>query len=119
MNAKDPNFSTLTRTLTVPYEFGRFSVMAMPNQPAVALCYGFEIDPEYRGKGYGHKLKELQMKTLADKGFRFALCTIKSSNNAQRRILTKAGWTPASNAFFSPSTGKFTEVWQCHINPKD
>lgn len=104
---------------TVHTDYGHYSLMPMPNQPSVALCFGFQIKPEYRGQGNGHELKAHQMKTLAEKGFRFALCTIKSSNNAQRRILTKAGWTPASNAFFSPSTGKFTEVWQCHINPKD
>lgn len=35
---------------------------------------------------------------------------------AQRRILTKAGWVAASKAFLSPTTGRATEVWQCHIN---
>jgi predicted acetyltransferase len=88
----------------------------MPNQPGVALCYGFEIHPEFRGKGYGHKLKESQMKTLSDMGVRFAICTIKTTNLAQRRILTKAGWVQASKPFISPGSGKATEVWQCHIN---
>lgn len=106
-------------TLSVSYEFGHFSVMSMPNQPSVALCFGFEVHPEYRGQGFGHKLKGCQMETLASNGFRFAICTIKSNNMAQRKILTKAGWAPASNAFFSQATGKATEVWQCHIHPQD
>lgn len=101
---------------TVSTGYGHYSVMPMPNQPAVAICYGFEVHPEYRGKGLGHKLKDHQMKTLSDMGARFAICTIKSTNLAQRRILTKAGWVAASKAFLSPTTGRATEVWQCHIN---
>lgn len=101
---------------TVSTDHGQYSVLPMPNQPAVALCYGFQVHPEHRGKGYGHALKAHQMKTLADLGVSFAICTIKTNNLAQRRILTKAGWVQSSKAFTSSASGKSTEVWQCHIN---
>lgn len=104
---------------TVSTDYGSYTFMRMPNQPAIALCYGFTVDAAYRGRGLGNCLKADQMEVLAKNGVRFAICSVKANNLAQIRILTKAGWSRSSSAFMSPATECLTEVWQRHINPQE
>lgn len=40
-------------TRTVSTDCGSYTFMRMPNQPAIALCYGFTVDAAYRGRGLG------------------------------------------------------------------
>ena len=48
--------------------YGCYEIDSLPSQVGVAICHGFEVFPEYRGKGYGKKLKAHQMEMLKNLG---------------------------------------------------
>lgn len=90
---------------------GFYSILPMPNQPCVAICYDFTIYPEFRGQRAAHKLKSHQMDQLKLLGFTSAICTTQSSNKAQIRVLMKAGWTILSN-FKDQRTDERAIIWK-------
>lgn len=91
-------------------EYGAFEIDSMPSQCQVALCHGFFVQPECRGKGYGHKLKQYQNEVLFSQGFDYAQCTVSANNAAQLRVLHRAGWRRIGS-FHNRRLGGHTEVW--------
>lgn len=102
---------------TVRTEHGEYSYSTMPSNRAIAMCYRFKVFQAFQGKGHGHALKAHQMRTLADAGIRFAVCSTRADNHRMAKVLEKAGWVRASSEFMSPHTGHMTQAWQCHIAP--
>lgn len=90
--------------------FGAFHIDPMPAQPQIALCTGFFIAEQHRGKGHGHSLKQSQMYQLVSNHYDYAICTVDASNNRQKSVLHKAGWTYL-HQFDNKKTGTTTEVW--------
>lgn len=105
-------------TATVTTEHGEYSYSTMPTNRAVAMTYRFKVFQAFQGKGHGHALKAHQMRTLAEAGIRFAVCSTRADNHRMARVLEKAGWVRASCEFLSPHTGHMTQAWQCHIAPE-
>ena len=95
--------------------YGFFSIDAMPNQPSIAWCSDFTIHLKNRGKGLAHKLKSYQNDVLQVHGFTLAMCSVKESNSAQIRVLSKAGWTYVIS-FCDVRTGEPIQVWNYRIN---
>jgi GNAT superfamily N-acetyltransferase len=95
--------------------YGEYGVRLMPNQPGVAMCFGFKVYPEHRGMGYGHALKAHQMAMLENLGVKYAICSSKATNLRQHRILIKAGWERESDPFIGPLTKEESQVWSCNI----
>jgi len=89
---------------------GFYSILPMPNQPCVAICYDFTIYPEFRGQRAAHKLKSHQHEQLRLLGFTSAICTTQKSNEAQAKVLKAAGWT-VSSTFLDQRTGGFGVIW--------
>lgn len=89
---------------------GAYEIDSVPSQPQVAHCHGFFVHHEFRGKGLAHDLKTHQCLMLAKLGYNFATCTVCSSNLAQKRVLTRAGWSRIA-AFGSTKSGSDVEVW--------
>lgn len=96
-------------------KFGCYEIDSLPSQVGVAICHGFEVFPEYRGKGYAKELKQHQMNTLKSLGYRFAQCTVVADNARQIATLESAGWKRMGN-FFSTRQGKKVEIWGREIN---
>ena len=92
------------------FSYGAFHITAVPGQPQLAHCHGFFVPIDFRGLGYGNKLKKKQMEMLARGQFDYATCTVDSSNHAQRAILEKNGWTQLSS-FSNRRNGSETELW--------
>ena len=90
---------------------GFYSIIAMPNQPCIAICYDFTIYPQFRGQRAAHKLKAHQMENLKLLGYTSAICTTQSSNEAQIKVLMKSGWTILSN-FKDQRTGERGIMWK-------
>jgi RimJ/RimL family protein N-acetyltransferase len=101
---------------TIHTEHGEYSYSTMPTNRAVAMCYRFKVFQKYQGQGHGHALKKHQMRTLAEAGIRFAVCSTRADNYRMARVLERAGWVRASSVFLSPHTGHLTQAWQCHIS---
>lgn len=90
---------------------GFYSVIPMPNQPSVAICYDFTIYPQFRGQRAAHTLKAHQMKNLKLMGYTTAICTTQESNKAQIQVLMKANWTILSS-FQDHRTGERSIMWK-------
>lgn len=95
--------------------YGCYEIDSLPSQVGVAICHGFEVFPEYRGKGHGKMLKAHQMEMLKSLGYRFAQCTVISSNARQKSVLRGFGWEHMSR-FYSTRQGKEVEIWGCKIS---
>lgn len=92
------------------FTYGAFEITPLPGQPQLAHCHSFFVPIDFRGLGYGKKLKQKQMETLAREQFDYATCTVDSANHAQRAILEKAGWTRLAS-FTNRRNGSTTELW--------
>lgn len=97
----------MTRYAT-PY--GSYEIDSVPGQPQIAHCHSLFVKREARGKGQGHALKRHQMQNLHGLGYDYATCTIDASNERQRAILEKAGWSLLQNITNS-RTGGITQLW--------
>lgn len=89
---------------------GAYEIDSVPSQPQVAHCHAFFVPRDLRGQGHAHALKTHQNTMLAALGYDFATCTVCSSNVAQKRVLTRAGWARLAS-FFSSKTGEEVELW--------
>lgn len=89
---------------------GAYEIDSVPSQPQVAHCHAFFVPRDLRGQGRAHALKTHQNMMLSAHGYDFATCTVCSSNAAQKRVLTRAGWARLA-AFTSSKTGEEVELW--------
>lgn len=91
-------------------EHGAYEIDSVPGQPQIAHCHSLHIKREHRGKGHGHSLKAHQMQVLQSLGYDMATCTIDASNERQRAVLERAGWSLLQNIPNSRSGG-VTQLW--------
>lgn len=91
-------------------KFGAFEIDSLPSQCQVAVCHGFYVKPEYRGKGLSHDLKMYQSTCVEDLGYDYAVCTVAKANAAQKAVLAKAGWRSLA-MFFSKRQNEHIEIW--------
>lgn len=89
---------------------GAYEIDSMPSQPQVAVCHAFYVPLPLRKQGLAHQLKAHQKMTLASLGYDYAVCTVRSSNTAQRQVLQTAGWRMLCS-FVSGTTGEPVEMW--------
>ena len=94
---------------------GAFEIDSLPSQVQVAICHGFFIDPPARGKGHAHQTKKAQTEVLKGLAYDYAICTVVSSNTAQKRVLEKAGWSCIAE-FFSRRQSERVEIWGFEVN---
>ena len=90
-------------------EYGAYEIDSVPGQSQIAHCHSLVVKQEMRGKGFGHKLKLHQMKKLSELCYDFATCTTDSTNEKQRAVLEKAGWSLLRN--IPNSRGGVTQLW--------
>ena len=91
-------------------QHGSFHIEEMPCQSQLALCHSFFIDVKKQGKGHGKALKHLQMETLRDLRYDFAVCTVDAANVTQQAVLKKNGWRRLA-VFRNSKTGGKTQLW--------
>jgi hypothetical protein len=89
---------------------GSYHIDALPGQPQIAHCHGFFVPVDRRGMGLAHMLKEHQISNLVAEHYDYATATVDASNNAQKKVLAKAGFRYL-DYFFNTKTGGTTELW--------
>lgn len=89
---------------------GGFEISSMPGQSQVALCHSFFVRSSMRGKGHGHTLKAVQRHTLQALHYDYAICTVAAGNEAQKAVLTQAGWQKLAE-FKNHRSCEITELW--------
>lgn len=97
----------MTRHATVA---GSYHIDPLPGQPQIAHCHGFFVPVDRRGLKLGHALKAHQVSTLAAEHYDYATATVDASNEAQKRVLEKAGFQ-CLDTFTNSKTGGTTELW--------
>ena len=90
--------------------YGCYEIDSIPGQPQIAHCHSFFVPIDRRGLKLGHALKEHQVKTLAAELYDYATATVDSGNEAQKRVLEKAGFRRL-DTFTNSKTGGTTELW--------
>lgn len=98
-------------------EHGAYEIDSVPGQPQFAHCHSLYVKREHRGKGHGHSLKAHQMQTLRELGYDMATCTIDASNDRQRAVLERAGWSLLRNVPNSRTVG-VTQLWGWVVGSK-
>lgn len=93
-------------------EYGAYEVTPLPGQPQVAVCHGFMVPQDMRGRGYGHMLKAHQGATLRAQLHDFAICTVAAGNAAQQRVLEAAGWKKLAYLKSRCRIDPKTECWE-------
>lgn len=91
-------------------EDGAFEIDSLPSQCQVGICHGFYVNPDKRGQGLAHALKQEQNEVLSGLGYDYGLCTVAESNWAQKAVLEKAGWRFLDN-FSSSRQNECIEIW--------
>lgn len=92
-----------------------FEIDSLPSQCQVAICHGFFVAPEARGKGIAHQAKKAQAEILKGLAYDYAICTVMANNDAQKRVLEKAGWECIAE-FYSARQDAQIEIWGYEIN---
>lgn len=92
------------------HDEGAYEIDTIPAQPQIAHCHGFFVQRHLRGKGNAHVLKQRQLDRLISEHYDYATATVDASNDAQKRVLTKAGFRKL-DAFANTKTGGTTELW--------
>lgn len=91
-------------------EHGAYEIDSVPGQPQIAHCHSLFVKREHRGRGHGTALKAHQMNTLRELGYDYATCTTDGSNERQRAVLERAGWSLLQN-IPNGKTGGITQLW--------
>ena len=91
-------------------EHGAYEIDSVPGQPQIAHCHSLFVKREHRGRGHGTALKAHQMNTLRELGYDYATCTTDGSNERQRAVLERAGWSLLQN-IPNGRTGGITQLW--------
>ncbi|WP_288073977.1 GNAT family N-acetyltransferase [Pseudomonas sp.] len=90
--------------------YGAYEIDSVPGQPQIAHCHSLFVKREHRGRGHGTALKAHQMNTLRELGYDYATCTTDGSNERQRAVLERAGWSLLQN-IPNGRTGGITQLW--------
>lgn len=95
-------------------QLGVFEIDSLPSQVQVAVCHGFYVHEQLRGKGHASALHVIQIKELRNLGYDYAICTVSGINPAQSKAIANAGWT-LTNTFYNRRIGQKTEVWELDV----
>lgn len=89
-------------------EFGFCDLNEFPGCSQLVVSNHAFIYPEHRGKGHGSANHERRLERIKDLGYDAAICTVRSTNEPQIKIMEKHGWELIWN-FYS-------RVTQCTIH---
>lgn len=95
---------------------GAYEVTSLPSQVQIAVCHGFFVKEESRGKKKSHELKQHQIDLLNELGYDLAICTVAAGNHKQKTVLSRAGWR-CVESFYNTRLSERTELWTKHIQP--
>ncbi len=72
--------------------YGYRELHSFPGCNQIVISNHAHIYPEFRGKGHGTIENKAQVTRAADMGYDYIMCTVRSCNVPQIKILEKNGW---------------------------
>ena len=97
-----------------PTEHGCFELEGLPGCRQIVVSTNAFIEEEYRGKGNGNKAHQSRLQLMRELRYDYAICTVVSTNEAQRHILASNGWKKLDE-FKSRVTKNTVELWSRKI----
>lgn len=89
---------------------GFYELNPFPGCNQIVVSNHSWIPPEKRGKGFGDQIHKERLAHIKLLGYDYAICTVKSDNIPQIRILEKNGWRWLDN-FFNGETGNSVYIY--------
>ena len=102
----------MTDRYSTPY--GVFHISPKPGLPQIAICHGFYVLSDQKGKGNGHQLMQDMLHSLQLENYDLAICSTADNNIAMQAVLKKANWT-MKELFHNAKTGEFHQLWTIHV----
>jgi L-amino acid N-acyltransferase YncA len=96
--------------MRVPTEHGFFEINAFPGCNQVAVINHHFIERDWRCKGLGRANMAKQLELARELGYDMLVCTIRSNNIAQRKLLIASGWMQFTQ-FVNRETTHEVEFW--------
>ena len=90
-------------------EYGSCELNPFPHCKHIVVSNKAFIWPQYRGKGHGYRNHQLRLKRAKDMGYKVVICTVRSDNQPERRILQRAKWKMVHWTY--SDSGKWVEIW--------
>ena len=78
-----------------------------PGNSSIVISHNMKMKPDYIGKGFAHEEQTRSLAFMKRGGYKYALCCVNYKNNAQIKILRKAGWKKL-DTFYNDCTCEFT-----------
>lgn len=97
---------------------GHYELTSLPGCNQIVISHHAFINPEFRGKGLGHKTHAKRLDIIRNLGYDYALCTTAASNVPQRKILEAAGWKQLDQ-FKNSETNNEVIIWGKTIKTKN
>lgn len=99
---------------SIGYVFGE--VDSLPGCSQIAVSHSVFTPKEFRGTGEGTRAGRIKDNNLFQfYGYDYALCTVASSNETEKRSLIQRGWKRLDN-FMSRKTDHPVEIWGKSLN---
>lgn len=87
---------------------------SLPGCSQIVVSHAAFVPKEKRGEGLGDIVHKRRLNQMAALGYDAALCSCTSSNEAQKKILLKNGWTNVWS-FDSSKTGNTVLIWMKNL----
>ena len=78
--------------MRIANDIGFYDLATLPGCAQVAVSTHVFINPHLRGQGHGKTQHQERLGEMIRQGYDYALCTVRSDNEPQLRIMKRHGW---------------------------
>ncbi len=89
---------------------GHWELNSFPGCNQIVVSNHAYVKPAYRGNGVGRECNIHRINQATELGYDLMLCTVKSVNTIQIRILQRNGWRML-DSFLNRESGNQVELW--------
>lgn len=91
-------------------EYGYCELNTFPGCNQIVVSNHAFIYPQHRGKGKGHENHKLRIERASFMGYDYLLCTVRSTNTPELKILDKNGFKELDE-FRNSETGNSVKIF--------
>ena len=84
---------------------GQFSIQQLPGCCGIAVFYHSSVTTKFTRRGLGKLFLAIRQQAAILAGYTRAIATVLSSNHAEAKLLTSAGWIEVADEFKNNRTG--------------